>query len=152
MSACKHCHEQVEPYGDGTHHRHVTGAQARKNTCALEPYGDFLAEPAEELVVTFERIGRTHNPPELRIPVADVQSTVVIDYTPLWPGDLTNWSDVAQRISNYARPLVASSYLETAIEERDGRIYGYVLVGGIRNAGKFSIAHPGEAAALKPDG
>lgn len=145
---CKHCHEQIEPYGDGTHHRHLTGDQARKNTCALDPYGHFLAEPAEELVVTFDRIGRTHNPPDLRIPVADVQNTVTIDYVPLWPGDLTNWADVAQRICGYARLLVASSDLEAAIEEKDGRIYGYVLVGGIRNAGKFSIAHPGQASEM----
>lgn len=46
VSNCKHCHEQIEPYGDGTHHRHVTGDQARKNTCARNPYGQFHAEPA----------------------------------------------------------------------------------------------------------
>ena len=99
-----------------------------------------------ELVVTFDRIGRTHNPPELRIPVADVQHRVVIDYDPVWPGDLTNWNDVAHRICTYVQPLLGSSYADVAIEEEDGRIHGYILVGTFRNAGAFTIAHPSQVA------
>lgn len=95
-----------------------------------------------DIVVTFDRIGRTPKPPELHIPVADVQHEAVIDYDPIWPGDLTNWNEVAHRISSYARPLLRSSDPDAAIEEKDGRIYGYVLVGGFRNAGSFTIAHP----------
>ncbi|MGC0365038.1 hypothetical protein ABH922_003022 [Rhodococcus sp. 27YEA15] len=97
-----------------------------------------------DLVVTFERIGRTHNLPELRIPVADVQHRIVIDYEPLWPGDLTNWNEVAHRIEVYARQLLASGWIDVAIEEKAGKIYGYVLAGGIQNAGSFTITHPAQ--------
>lgn len=42
---CKHCAESIAPYNNGTHHIHTTGMQAGKNTCALNPYGAYHAEP-----------------------------------------------------------------------------------------------------------
>ncbi|MGQ5692112.1 hypothetical protein ACSVIA_20385 [Rhodococcus erythropolis] len=45
---CQYCGETIEPFGSGpTQWVHTSGPQERKNTCALNPYGKYHAEPED---------------------------------------------------------------------------------------------------------
>lgn len=104
----------------------------------------------DSLVVTFDRIGRTHNPPALQIPFADVAMPAADDCDALWPGDRTNWDAVLERIYDHARPLIRSRDLDVALTGDLTRIHGLITVGGFRNGGTFTITHPDQASKAQP--
>lgn len=82
-------------------------------------------------VVTFDRIGRTHCPPVLRVSCASAA-----DQDGRAPDDLL------AAIASYARRFCGSSDVSAAATvagDEDGGPRGYVFVGGIRNAGNFTL-------------
>lgn len=96
----------------------------------------------DTITVTFDRIGRTKNPPALQIPLADVALPEADDFDALWPGDRTNWQVVAERIYDHARPMIASRDLDVTLTGDLTRIHGNLTVGMVRNGGTFTITHP----------
>lgn len=82
-------------------------------------------------VVKFDRIGRTHRPPVLRVKCA-----TATDQDGRAPDELL------AAIASYARRFCGSSDVQAAATvagDDDGGPRGYVLVGGIRNAGNFTL-------------
>lgn len=94
-----------------------------------------------DIVVTFERIGRTHNPPELRIPLAEIEIPES-DHEAMWPGDRTNWTAVSEDIYDLARPLLKSAEADVRIYFKGNAIVGSILVDRFRDGGSFTITHP----------
>lgn len=89
------------------------------------------AESPATYVVTFDRIGRTHRPPVLR-----VRCATATDQDGRAPDELL------AAISAYARRFCGSSDVSAAATvagDEDGGPRGYVFVGGIRNAGNFTL-------------
>lgn len=99
------------------------------------------------IIVTFERISRTKNPPALSIPFADVAMPEADDCDALWPGDRTNWDAVLERIYDHARPMIRSRDLDIALTGDLTRIHGNLIVGMCSNGGTFTIAHPDQEEA-----
>lgn len=99
--------------------------------------------------VTFDRVGRTKNPPALQIPFADVALPEADDFDALWPGDRTNWQVVVERIDDHVRPMLRSSDPEVALTGDLTRIHGVITVGGFRNGGTFTITHPDQTGPTK---
>ncbi|UVT24953.1 hypothetical protein NXT08_22390 [Rhodococcus pyridinivorans] len=93
------------------------------------------------ITVSFDRVGRTHNPPDLVVPVAEVADPWSTD-------DGLHWGRLYQRIETYIRPMIRSSDPELWIETPDDAsglrvsdlpIEGWISVGGFRNAGSFTM-------------
>jgi hypothetical protein len=101
-----------------------------------------VTAPTGDLVVTFDRVGRTHNPPDLHIPFAEVALIEADDFDALWPGDRTNWQVVVERIADYISPMIRSSDPEVHLFGDKTRLHGFINVGGFRNAGSFTLTHP----------
>jgi hypothetical protein len=85
------------------------------------------SDPAGTWLVTFERIGRTHDVAPLRVAVEDAD-------------------ELAERISRYARPYLCSSDVQAVVNLAEGR--GFILC-GFNNGGDFTVVRddePGGAA------
>ncbi|QOH59854.1 hypothetical protein [Rhodococcus rhodochrous] len=101
-----------------------------------------MTAPAGDIVATFERIGRNHNLPELRIPFAEVALPEADDFDALWPTDRTNWQVVCERIYDYVRPHLRSSDVHLHVTGDKTALRGFVTVGLVRNGGSFTLTHP----------
>jgi len=85
------------------------------------------SDPAGTWLVTFERIGRTHDVAPLRVAVKDAD-------------------ELAERIYRHARPYLRSSDVQAVVDLAEGR--GFILC-GFRNGGDFTVVRddkPGGAA------
>lgn len=89
------------------------------------PTEDF--DPAGVWLVTFERIGRTHDVAPLRVAVEDAD-------------------ELAERIDRYARPHLRSSNVQAVVNLVEG--HGFILC-NFSNGGEFTVVRddqPGGAA------
>ncbi|NKS56186.1 hypothetical protein GS504_00970 [Rhodococcus hoagii] len=94
------------------------------------------------VTVMFDRIGRSHTPPPLQIPFADVAMPEADDCDALWQGDRTNWQAVLDLIYDHARPLIRSSDFDVELTGDKTRVHGWITVGMCGNGGTFTIDHP----------
>lgn len=79
--------------------------------------------PTSPLVVSFTRIGRTHDAPALELPAQDGRT----------------WDDVAEAIERHARPMLTSRFIEAVVHERpEGMVAGSILC-GMNSGGTFTV-------------